>query len=145
MSIADQAESLRDDMAVLDTWEARFAHLIDLGKALPPLGSEDYCEANKVRGCSSQVWLVAEASPCRPGALRLRGASDSMIVAGLVAVMVHLFSDQSPDDVVRFDAPTFFKDIGLADALTPQRSNGLAAMLARIRSLARSADENNAA
>jgi cysteine desulfuration protein SufE len=68
-----------------------------------------------------------------------------MIVAGLVAVMVHLFSDQSPDDVVRFDAPTFFKDIGLADALTPQRSNGLAAMLARIRSLARSADENNAA
>ena len=62
MTVADQAASLREDFAFLEDWEARFAHLIDLGKALPPLRPEEYSDANKVRGCSSQVWLVAEAS-----------------------------------------------------------------------------------
>ena len=136
MSVTDQAASLREDVTFLDDWEARFSHLIDLGKALPPLRREEYSEENKVRGCSSQVWLVAEPSPDVPGALRFRGASDAMIVAGLVAMLLHLFSDQQPDDIFAFDAPAFFKEIGIADALTPQRSNGLASMLARIRAFA---------
>lgn len=136
MSVNDQAESLREDVTFLDDWEARFAHLIDLGKALPPLKPDEYSDDNKVRGCSSQVWLVSEPSPITPGALRFRGASDAMIVAGLVAMLLHLFSDQHPDDILAFDAPAFFKEIGIADALTPQRSNGLASMLARIRSAA---------
>lgn len=136
MSVADQAASLREDMTFLDDWEARFAYLIDLGKALPPLQREEYSDENKVRGCSSQVWLVSEPSPAVSGALRFRGASDAMIVAGLVAMLLHLFSDQQPDDILAFDAPAFFKEIGIADALTPQRSNGLASMLARIRSTA---------
>ncbi len=136
MSVADQAASLREDMTFLDDWEARFAYLIDLGKALPPLQREEYSDENKVRGCSSQVWLVSESSPAVSGALRFRGASDAMIVAGLVAMLLHLFSDQQPDDILAFDAPAFFKEIGIADALTPQRSNGLASMLARIRSTA---------
>jgi len=136
MSVNDQAASLREDVTFLDDWEARFAHLIDLGKALPPLRPEEYSEENKVRGCSSQVWLVADPSPDAPGALRFRGASDAMIVAGLVAMLLHLFSDQQPDDILTFDAPAFFKEIGIADALTPQRSNGLASMLARIRAFA---------
>jgi cysteine desulfuration protein SufE len=136
MSVTDQAASLREDVTFLDDWEARFSHLIDLGKALPPLRREEYSEENKVRGCSSQVWLVAEPSPDVPGALRFRGASDAMIVAGLVAMLLHLFSDQQPDDILAFDAPAFFKEIGIADALTPQRSNGLASMLARIRAFA---------
>ena len=85
MTVADQAASLREDFAFLDEWEARFTHLIDLGKSLPLLKPEEYSEANKVRGCSSQVWLVAEPSPENPGAIRFRGGSDAMIVAGLVA------------------------------------------------------------
>ena len=86
-----------------------------------------------MRGCSSQVWLVAEPSPDSPGAIRFRGGSDAMIVAGLVAMLLHLFSDQQPEDILAFDAPTFMREIGIADALTPQRSNGLASMLQRIR------------
>lgn len=138
MSVTQQAEQLREDFAFLDDWEARFQHLIDLGKALPPLAANEYDDAYKVRGCSSQVWLVAEPSKTAPGALHIRGASDAAIVAGLVAVIVHLFSDQSPADILAFDAPAFFKEIGVADALTPQRSNGLASMLQRIRAIASS-------
>ncbi len=136
MSVTGQAASLREDFAFLGDWEERFTHLIDLGKSLPPLKPEEYSDDNKVRGCSSQVWLVAEPSPTNPGAIRFRGASDAMIVAGLVAMLLHLFSDQQPDDILAFDAPAFFKEIGIADALTPQRSNGLASMLTRIRTAA---------
>ena len=133
MSVADQARNLREDFAFLDDWEARFAHLIDLGKSLQLLKAEEYSDANKVRGCSSQVWLIAEPSPVSDGAIRFRGASDAMIVAGLVAMLLHLFSDQQPEDILAFDAPAFMREIGIADALTPQRSNGLASMLQRIR------------
>ena len=139
MSVSEQADQLREDFAFLGDWEARFTHLIDLGKALPPLEPAEYNDANKVRGCSSQVWLVPTPSATAPGAIHLRGASDAAIVAGLVAVIVHLFSDQQPADILAFDAPAFFKEIGVADALTPQRSNGLASMIARIRSLAAAA------
>ena len=138
MTVSQQAEQLREDFAFLGDWEARFTHLIDLGKALPALKPDEYTEAYKVRGCTSQVWLVPEAS-ATPNAIHLRGASDAAIVAGLVAVIVHLFSDQQPADILAFDAPAFFKEIGIADALTPQRSNGLASMIARIRGVASAA------
>ena len=143
MSVSEQAASLREDFAFLGDWEERFTHLIDLGKSLPPLKPDEYSDTNKVRGCSSQVWLVAEPSPpesgAPPGALRFRGASDAMIVAGLVAMLLHLFSDQQPADILAFDAPAFLREIGIADALTPQRSNGLASMLQRIRAYASAA------
>lgn len=139
MSVAAQAERLREDFAFLDDWEARFTHLIDLGKALPQLAQHEYAETNKVRGCSSQVWLVAEPSPTSPGAIRFRGASDAMIVSGLVGMLLQLFSDQQPADILAFDAEGFFREIGVSDALTPQRSNGLRSMLGRIRSVAQAA------
>lgn len=139
MTVAAAAKDMRDDFAFLGDWEARFTHLIDLGKALPPLKPDEYNELNKVRGCSSQVWLVAEPSATTPGALHFRGTSDAAIVAGLVATIVNLFSDQQPADILAFDAPAFFKEIGVADALTPQRSNGLASMISRIRAIAAAA------
>ncbi len=139
MTVADAAQDMREDFAFLGDWEARFTHLIDLGKALPPLKDEEYNELNKVRGCSSQVWLVAEPSTKTPGALHFRGASDAAIVAGLVAIIVNLYADQQPADILAFDAPAFFKEIGVADALTPQRSNGLASMITRIRAIAAAA------
>jgi cysteine desulfuration protein SufE len=139
MNVSEQAAKLREDFDFLDDWEARFTHLIDLGKALPQLAPDEYDDVNKVRGCSSQVWLVAETSAANPGALRFRGASDAMIVSGLVAMLLQLFSDQTPADILAFDAEGFFRDIGVADALTPQRSNGLKSMLARIRAIAEAA------
>jgi cysteine desulfuration protein SufE len=135
MSVAQQANKLREDFAFLEDWESRFTHLIDLGKALPQLAPEEYIDANKVRGCASQVWLVAEPSPT-PGAIRFRGASDAMIVSGLVAMLLQLFSDQKPADILAFDAKGFFREIGVADALTSQRSNGLKSMLSRIHAIA---------
>jgi cysteine desulfuration protein SufE len=139
MSVSDQAARLREDFAFLGDWEGRFAHIIDLGKALPALQPQEYDEANKVRGCASQVWLIAEPSPVRPGAIRFRGASDALIVSGLVAMLLNLFSDQAPADILAFDAEGFFRDIGVSDALTPQRSNGLRSMLSRIRAIAQAA------
>jgi cysteine desulfuration protein SufE len=133
MSVSDEATELREDFAFLDDWEARFTHLIDLGKSLPPLSAAELIDANKVRGCSSQVWLVAEPSPTRSGAIAFRGASDALIVSGLVAMLMKLFSEQLPADILAFDAEAFFQEIGVADALTPQRSNGLRSMLGRIR------------
>lgn len=144
MSVADEAQKLKDDFAFLGDWEARFTHLIDLGKALPQLAPHEYDDVNKVRGCSSQVWLVAEPSTAKPGALRFRGASDAMIVSGLVAMLLQLFSDQSPKDILDFDAEGFFRELGVSDALTPQRSNGLKSMLARIRVVAQAANASQA-
>lgn len=138
-SIDDRAAELRADFALFDDWEARFTYLIDLGRALPPLDAAETVEANRVRGCSSQVWLIAEPSPARPGAIRFRGASDAMIVSGLVALLLNLYSDRTPDEILAFDAQAFLAQIGIAEALTPQRSNGLKSVLARIQDTARAA------
>jgi cysteine desulfuration protein SufE len=136
--IQQQADAIAADFSFLSDWEQRFGYIIDLGKALPELAPAEYSEANKVKGCSSQVWLVAEPSD-KSGAIRFRGASDAMIVAGLVAILIQLYSDQQPADILAFDAESFFRQIGVSDALTPQRSNGLKSMLARIRDIAKAA------
>lgn len=133
MTIEERAQAIEADFALLDDWEARFAYIIDLGRSLAPMTPEELCEANRVKGCSSQVWLVSSPSRVVPGGLALRGASDALIVAGLTALVIGLYSDQRPEDILTFDAEAFFRRIGVAEALTPQRSNGLKAMLARIR------------
>lgn len=132
-----RAAALKDDFAFLGDWEARFQHLIDLGKAMPPLPASERTEANKVRGCTSQVWLLRETTP--DGALMFRGASDAAIVSGLVALVIQLYSGRRPAEIIDFDAERFFREIGVSDVLTPQRSNGLKSMLARIRADAEAA------
>ncbi len=129
--ITDIAAEIRDEFAFLDDWETRFQHIIDMGKALPPLADEDFAEDNKVRGCSSQVWLIATQTD--DSRIEFRGASDAMIVSGLVGILLRLYSGQKATDIASFDAEQFFAEIGVSEALTPQRSNGLASMLARIR------------
>lgn len=129
--IADIAAELRDEFDFLDDWEARFQHIIDMGKALEPLNDADFAEENKVRGCASQVWLVANRVD--DDRLTFRGASDAMIVSGLVGILLRLYSGQKREDIASFEAEQFFADIGVSEALTPQRSNGLTSMLARIR------------
>ena len=137
-TIEDAAGDMREDFAFLEDWEARYAHIIDLGKALEPLSDSEMNEANKVRGCASQVWLVSEPSDI-PGALRFRGGSDAILVSGLIALLLNLYSDRKPKDILTFDAKAFFHELGVDEALSPQRSNGFHAMIARINAEAEAA------
>ena len=139
MTLAD----IRADFALLDDWEDRYRFIIELGRELPPLPSELKTEANKVRGCVSQVWLVSEvvdrdAGRCSP-ILKFRGDSDAHIVRGLIALLFALYQGKSAQDILAIDPAADFAALGLKEHLTPQRSNGLAAMVERIRSEARGA------
>ena len=132
MTIEQRAGDIRDEFDFLDDWEARYAHIIDLGKSNPPLEAHERTDASRVRGCASQVWLVSE--PDKADRLHIRAESDAMIVSGLIALLVRLFSGATRDEILNFDAAGLLEEIGVSGALTAQRSNGLASMLARIRS-----------
>ena len=129
MSIDD----ILDDFAYLDDWEDRYRYVIELGKAMPPLSEEDHIEANKVRGCASQVWLTSRTDRSNPPVLTFRGDSDALIVRGLIAILVTLYSGRTANGIATIDPEAIFAKIGLRDHLTAQRSNGLSSMLARIR------------
>ena len=126
---------IRDDFASLDDWEDRYRYVIELGHTLEPLSPAAHNDANKVRGCVSQVWL--ESAPTANGdgrtTLRYRGDSDSHLVRGLIAIAIALFSDRTPEEILAVDAHGAFRGLGLEQHLTPQRSNGVRAMIDRIR------------
>lgn len=136
MSIESAAAEIREEFSWLEDWEARYAHIIDLGKNNPPLAPEERTDDTRVRGCASQVWMVTRIEA---GRLILRAESDAMIVSGLIALLTRLYSGAAPDEIGAFDAEAFLEEIGVKGALTAQRSNGLASMLARIRADARAA------
>ena len=121
---------IEENLTFLDDWEDRYRYLIELGQALPPLAPEERNAENKVHGCTSQVWLVSETDGTT---LRYRGESDAMIVRGLVAVLVALYSGRSAREIAETDAIAIFDRLGLREHLTTQRSNGLVAMVNRIR------------
>ena len=127
---AELAE-LSAEFEILGDWEERYRYVIDLGRDLAPLSDAERSEANKVRGCASQVWLVRE--PQADSSLRFRGDSDAHIVRGLIAILLRLYSGRRPEQILAFDAPAAFASLGLSGALSQQRSNGLASMVARIR------------
>jgi cysteine desulfuration protein SufE len=124
-------EELKDEFDLLGDWEQRYRHVIDLGRGLDPLVDAERTDANKVRGCASQVWLVRALGP--DGRLRFRGDSDAHIVRGLIAILFRLFSGRTPDEILKVDARAAFDRLGLIGALSAQRSNGLFAMVERIR------------
>ena len=128
-------ETIRDDFASLDDWEDRYRYVIELGHTLEPLSEAAHNEINKVRGCVSQVWLEREDRTRVGGQtiLHYRGDSDSHIVRGLIALAVALFSDRAPEQILAVDALGAFRALGLEKHLTPQRSNGVRAMIERIR------------
>jgi cysteine desulfuration protein SufE len=135
-ALEDRVAEIADEFAFLDGWEERYRHVIDLGKALPDLEAGERTDANKVRGCASQVWLVAGFDGAGDGArLHLRGDSDAHIVRGLVALLIRLYGGLTRAEARDFDARSAFAAFGFAEALSPQRSNGLNSMIARIRSL----------
>jgi cysteine desulfuration protein SufE len=131
LSIAAALDDLDAEFDLLGDWEERYRHVIDLGRGLAPLTGAERSDANKVRGCASQVWLVTE--PQRDGALRFRGDSDAHIVRGLIAILLRLFSGRAPAEILAFDAKAAFERLGLTGALSAQRSNGLFSMTERIR------------
>ena len=134
MSITERAAEIAEDFDFLDDWEDRYAHIIDLGKANPPLEASERTEETKVRGCASQVWMVLNPEP--DDRLSIRAESDAIIVSGLISILIKLFSGATRDEINTFDADGFLTEIGVKGALSAQRSNGLASMLARIKDTA---------
>jgi cysteine desulfuration protein SufE len=132
MNIAE----IRDDFAFLDDWEDKYRYVIELGKSLPEMPETAKTDANKVRGCVSQVWLQTSQNN---GLLHFAGDSDAMIVRGLVAILLAIYQDSTPQQILATDAREVFNDLGLKDHLTPQRSNGFASMVGRIQSDAQAA------
>ena len=126
-------EELVDDFEFLDDWEDRYRHVIDLGKAMPPLEDAFKVPATKVDGCASQVWLVPDVSG---DTFHFRGDSDAMIVLGLIAVLTRLYNGIEVNNVRTVDAGGELARLGLNDHLSAQRSNGLRAMIDRIRGVA---------
>ena len=134
-------DEIRDNFALLDDWDDRYRYVIELGRTLDPMPEAEHSQANKVQGCASQVWLsrrVERGSTGEP-LLKYLGDSDAHIVRGLIAILLTLYSGLTPREILGTDALALFDEFGFREHLTPQRSNGLRAMVERIRSDAREA------
>ena len=134
-------DEIRDNFELLEEWDDRYRYVIELGRTLEPMSEAEHSAANKVQGCASQVWLSLKAG-CGADShpvLTYVGDSDAHIVRGLIAILLTLFSGRKPQDILDTDAIAVFDDLGFREHLTPQRSNGLRAMVERIRRDAREA------
>ncbi len=136
----DAFEDIVETFGFLEDWEDRYRHVIDIGKAMEPLEDGYRIPATKVDGCASQVWLVPDIDGAGPEAvLTFRGDSDAMIVRGLIAVLVALYSGLTLKDALAVDAPAELARLGLDEHLSSQRSNGVRAMVERIRTISEKA------
>ncbi|MFN3596730.1 MAG: SufE family protein [Rubricoccaceae bacterium] len=136
--IAERAAALVEEFALFDDWMDRYAHLVEMGRALPPLDDAYKTDAYRVRGCQSQVWLRSFREATPEGArLRFEADSDALVTKGLAAVLVRVLDRQPPAAVAAADL-SFLDAIGLREHLSPSRANGLAAMAARMRAAAQS-------
>jgi len=131
MTYPANIQDMIDDFAFLEDWEDRYMHVIDLGKGLSPLPDGTRTDENKVKGCASQVWLVSDKSG---DTWTFSGDSDAHIVKGLVAIVLEIFSGRSAAEIAALDANDILSKLGLAEHLSAQRANGLAAMIGRIKS-----------
>jgi cysteine desulfuration protein SufE len=122
---------LLDEFELFDDWEERYRYIIDLGKDLAPLKAEEKTAATKVLGCASQVWLVMDRAP--EGVLRFRGESDAFIVKGLIAVLIRLLDGLPYSEIRDFSIRDTLAKLGLNEALSSQRTNGLMSMVERLK------------
>jgi cysteine desulfuration protein SufE len=134
-------DEIVENFALLEEWDDRYRYVIELGRTLAPLAESAHVDANKVQGCASQVWLLTHIKPDGSAGpvLTFEGDSDAHIVRGLIAILLALYSGKSARDIIAIDALGLFERIGLRENLTPQRSNGLRAMVERIRAEANAA------
>jgi len=136
----ERFEDIVEDFAFLDDWEDRYRYVIELGRAMDPLETALKVPATKVDGCASQVWIAPRLDGSGPDArFDFVGDSDALIVRGLIAVLHALYAGLSPREVIDIDAPVELGRLGLDQHLSSQRSNGLRAMVARIRGVAQGA------
>jgi len=126
---------LKETFSFFDTWEDKYRFVIDLGRDLAGLDDGDKIEANLIRGCQSQVWMVAAYNE-HDNRLTFRIDSDAHIVRGLIAIVLAAYNDRTPAEILAFDIEGLFDELQLLQHLSPTRGNGLRAMVARIRSTA---------
>jgi cysteine desulfuration protein SufE len=129
---ADAIAAIGEELDVFDDWMDRYQHIIELGRKLPPFPEEWANDAHRVPGCQSRVWMEAAM---RSGKLYFAGASDAAIVSGLVALLLRVYSGRTPAEISATD-PVFLKDLGLLEALSTNRGNGIAAMARKVREVA---------
>ena len=134
-------DDILENFDFLEDWDDRYRYVIELGRMLPEFPEEERTDANKVRGCASQVWLVKSVERGEGGAPRLvfQGDSDAHIVKGLVAIVLAAYSGRSAAEIAQTDIDEIFSRIGLKEHLSAQRANGLKSMVERIRADARAA------
>jgi cysteine desulfuration protein SufE len=127
-------DEIVSNFELLDDWEERYRYVIELGRLMEPLPDAAHNDANKVQGCASQVWLQTDLNTTGgKTVLHLLGDSDAHIVRGLVALLISLYDGKTPAEALSTDALALFKELGLSEHLTPQRSNGVRSMVERIR------------
>lgn len=126
---AEAIAAIGEELGMFDDWMDRYQFIIELGRKLPPFPDAWADDAHRVPGCQSQVWMEAQL---RDGRLFLAGASDAAIVSGLVALVLRVYSGRSPAEILATD-PVFLKDLGLLEALSTNRGNGIASMARKIR------------
>ena len=128
--LPESRAQLLEDFALFDSWEDRYAYLVDLGKRLPGLPEAEKTDAHKVRGCTSQVWFVRR--PSSDGRLRWDGDSDAVIVRGLVALLQVLTAGRTAEEIRAADVEGLFQQLGLERHLSMNRRNGFVAMVRKL-------------
>ena len=128
-SIAEIEDEIREEFSLFDSWDDKYEYIIDLGKKLPPLADEHKQDDNKVKGCQSTVWLVANY---KDGRVFYEAESDAVIVKGLISMLIRVLSGQEPDAIINTPLD-FIKDIGMMSHLAQTRSNGLLSMVKQMK------------
>lgn len=130
MQLRERQQEIIDEFQFFDSWMDKYQYLIDLGRDLPPLDPSEMVESNLVRGCQSQVWMLTDGNAEN---VEIRAHSDAAIVSGLIALVIRLYSGASAREIIETE-PEFVDALGLSQHLSPTRANGLASMLARLKS-----------
>ena len=128
-SLEEIQQSISEEFEIFDTWMEKYEYIIDLGKKLENFPSDQMIDENKVHGCQSSVWFVTSLED---GLFRCKATSDSAIVSGLIALLLRIYDNQKPSEIIETE-PKFISMIGLNEHLSPTRNNGLNLMIARIK------------
>ena len=129
MTIKEIQEELVDEFSMFDDWMERYEHMIELGKSLPLIDEELKTEDKLIKGCQSRVWLNAAT---RDGKVVFTADSDAVITKGIIAILIRVFSNQKPEDIINADTH-FIDEIGLKEHLSPTRANGLVSMVKQLK------------
>jgi cysteine desulfuration protein SufE len=131
-TIAQIEDEIVEEFSLFDSWDDKYEYIIDLGKKLPPLEDQHKIDENRVRGCQSTVWLVADY---KDGRVYFKAESDSVIVKGLISMLIRVLSGQTPDDIISAKLE-FIQKIGMTTHLAQTRSNGLLSMVKQMKNYA---------